>query len=90
MANSTIIRSEAPGWVTPPGMRFNLATLVFPMTSAVLFGVGVVAILLSPTLTAHAFTAMPAMIALSLAAGAVAAWGIAPRLRARTPRDAFS
>ena len=44
----------------------------------------------SATLTAHAFVTIPAMIALSLVAGALAAWVIAPRLRARAPRDALS
>ena len=90
MANPTILHRNDPAWVTPPGKRFNLATLVFPMTSAVTFGIGIVAILMSATLTAHAFVTIPAMIVLSLVAGALAAWVIAPRLRARAPRDALS
>ena len=90
MANTTPIQGNAPGWITPPAKRFNLATLVFPMTSAVTFGFGIVAILMNATLTANAFVTIPAMIALSFAAGAIAAWVIAPRLRARVPRDALS
>lgn len=79
-----------PDWVTPPRKRFDLAALVFPMSSAIAFGVGIVAILLSPSLLANAFVTIPPMIWLaSLVSGAVMAWALAPRLRARY-RDELS
>jgi len=56
--------------------------MVFLMVQAVLFGVGILTILLTP-LSDHAMLAMPVMIALSMAVAAVLSWLIAPRLRAR-------
>ena len=78
-----------PDWVTPPRKRFDLAALVFPMSSAIAFGVGIVAFLLSPSLLANAFVTIPPMIAASLVSGAIMAWALAPRLRARY-RDELS
>ncbi|WP_315798816.1 hypothetical protein [Bradyrhizobium sp. SZCCHNRI3043] len=52
------------------------------MVQAVLFGAGVLTILLTP-LSNHAMLAMPVMIALSVVLSAIVAWQIAPRLRAR-------
>ena len=78
-----------PDWVTPPRKRFDLAALVFPMSSAIAFGVGIVAILLSPSLLANAFVTIPPMIVASLVSGAIMAWALAPRLRARY-RDQLS
>ncbi|WP_315777504.1 MULTISPECIES: hypothetical protein [unclassified Bradyrhizobium] len=52
------------------------------MVQAVLFGAGVLTILLTP-LSNHAMLAMPVMIALSVALSAIVSWQIAPRLRAR-------
>ncbi|WP_315813892.1 hypothetical protein [Bradyrhizobium sp. SZCCHNR2028] len=52
------------------------------MVQAVLFGAGVLTILLTP-LGNHAMLAMPVMIALSVVLSAIVSWQIAPRLRAR-------
>ncbi|WP_316186554.1 MULTISPECIES: hypothetical protein [unclassified Bradyrhizobium] len=52
------------------------------MVQAVLFGAGVLTILLTP-LSNHAMLAMPVMIALSVVLSAIVSWQIAPRLRAR-------
>jgi NAD(P)H-hydrate repair Nnr-like enzyme with NAD(P)H-hydrate dehydratase domain len=57
--------------------------MVFMMVQAVLFGAGLVLILLTPSLNAHAMSTLPEMIVLSVLLSAVIAWMIAPRLRAR-------
>ncbi len=56
--------------------------MVFMMVQAVLFGVGILTILLTP-LRDHAMLAMPVMIAVSIVVAALLSWQIAPRLRAR-------
>jgi hypothetical protein len=63
-------------------MRTQISAMVFMMVQAVLFGAGILIILLTP-LRDHAMLAMPVMIALSMAAAAILSWQIAPRLRAR-------
>ena len=67
-------------------MRLGIASLVGLMVNAVLFGAGLIAVLMTPALSAHAFTALPIMIVLSFALAAPISWAIAPRLRARTWR----
>lgn len=64
-------------------MRLGIAALVGLMVNAVLFGAGLIAVLLTPALSTHAFAALPVMIALSFALTAPISWAIAPRLRAR-------
>lgn len=66
--------------------RLGIASLVGLMVNAVLFGAGLITILMVPAFSAHAFTALPIMIALSFALAAPISWAIAPRLRARTWR----
>ncbi|WP_316182505.1 MULTISPECIES: hypothetical protein [unclassified Bradyrhizobium] len=63
-------------------MRSQISAMVFMMVQAVLFGAGVLTILLTP-LSNHAMLAMPVMIALSVVLSAIVSWQIAPRLRAR-------
>jgi len=63
-------------------VRTQISAMVFLMVQAVLFGAGVLIILLTP-LGDHAMLAMPAMIAVSMVLAAVLSWQIAPRLRAR-------
>ena len=82
-------RRRSGDTVTLKQKRFDLASLVFPMSSAVAFGIGIVAVLMSPTLLANAFVSIPLMVAASLAIGALSAWLLAPRLRARY-RDSLS
>jgi hypothetical protein len=62
--------------------RLQISALVFMMVQAVMFGAGLVAVLLSP-LKFQAMTAIPVMIAVSFVASAPLAWLIAPRLRQR-------
>jgi len=62
--------------------RVQIFAMVFMMVQAVLFGVGIVTILMSP-LRDRAMVAMPIMIALSMAVSAALTWMIAPRLQMR-------
>mgnify|MGYP001769929391 CR=1 FL=1 len=73
----------APGAESRPDpMRFPLSLLVAMMTSAVLFGLGIVTIL-GTGLADNASTLVWPMIAVTTLLGAIAGWVIAPRLRAR-------
>ena len=63
--------------------RFQIAALVFMMTNAVAFGIGIVPILMIPTFANHAFEAIPAVVLASFVISAPLSWFIAPRLRAR-------
>ena len=63
-------------------LRLGIALLVGLMVNAVLFGAGLITILMTPALSANAFEAMPIMIALSFVLAAPISWIIAPRLRA--------
>lgn len=62
--------------------RIAIAALVFMMTQAVLFGVGVTAVLATP-LAADADELLPVVVALSVLLALPFAWWLAPRLRAR-------
>ena len=63
--------------------RLEIATLVYMMVNAVLFGAGVITVLALPVLSSQAGIAIPAVVILSLVLSAPIAWLIAPRLRAR-------
>lgn len=63
--------------------RFMIASLLFSMTNAVLFGAGLLVVLLTPGLQDHLMGWIPAVVAASFAFAAPIAWMIAPRLRAR-------
>ncbi|MCW5688645.1 MAG: hypothetical protein KIT76_08880 [Pseudolabrys sp.] len=67
-------------------IRLGIASLVGLMVNAVLFGAGLITVLMTPALSANAFAALPIMIVLSFALAAPISWVIAPRLRARTWR----
>ena len=62
--------------------RLQIAVMVFMMVQAVLFGVGAVAILMSPLRDQAAFY-MPVMIAVTMIVAALLSWMIAPRLQMR-------
>lgn len=68
---------------TPLGKHVNLALIVFPMTTAVFFGVGIVSALLIRPLVAHPYVSIPAVMIAAGVLGAISAWVIAPRMRAR-------
>ncbi len=63
--------------------RLGIAALIYLMTNAVMFGVGLITVLTVPALHADAATWIPVVVAASLVLAAPAAWFIAPRLRAR-------
>ncbi|WP_291842018.1 hypothetical protein [Bradyrhizobium sp.] len=62
--------------------RLQIASMLFMMVQAVLFGIGMVAILATP-LNQTAMTLIPWMIAISFFVSAPLAWLIAPRLQMR-------
>ena len=66
--------------------RFQIALLIFMMANAVVFGVGIVLVLMIPVLAAYAFEAIPAVVLASVLVSAPAAWFIAPTLRSRYQR----
>lgn len=66
----------------PDPLRFQISLLVAMMTSAVLFGLGMV-LILGTSLAPHAGSLIWPMIAATTILGAIAGWVIAPRLRAR-------
>ena len=63
-------------------VRLQIAALVFMNVQAVLFGAGMLVILLTP-IQSDAMAAIPTMVAVSIVASAVIAWLMAPRLRQR-------
>jgi hypothetical protein len=67
-------------------VRMQISAMVFMMVQAVVFGAGLLAILLSP-IRSEAMTAIPVMIAASVIASAGLSWLIAPRLRQRYWRE---
>lgn len=62
--------------------KLGIAALVFMMAQAVLFGIGVVAVLATP-LSEYAMTLMPWVVVMTFALAAPLSWWLAPRLRAR-------
>jgi len=66
--------------------RLRITALIYTMTNAVLFGVGLIAVLTVPELARNAAYLIPAVVVASLILAAPIAWGIAPRLRARNWR----
>lgn len=67
-------------------IRFQIAALVFMMTIAVAFGIGIVPTLMIPVLANHAFEAIPAVVLASVVVSAPLSWFIAPRLRSKYGR----
>jgi hypothetical protein len=70
--------------------RVQIAALIYSMTSAVLFGAGLLLVLTLPVLNADAGYWISMVIGASLILAAPIAWWMAPRLRARywRPRPA--
>lgn len=64
-------------------IRFRIASLLFGMTNAVVFGAGAILVLSVPDLSARAMTLLPVVVALSVLISAPVAWFLAPRLRLR-------
>lgn len=67
--------------------RLQIAAMVFMMVNAVAFGVGIVPVLMIPSLANNAFETIPAVVIASFLISAPLSWFIAPRLRARYWRN---
>lgn len=63
--------------------RFAIAALLYPMIQAVLFGIGLVALLVAPIPPSEMLRATWWMIGVTFLISAPAAWVMAPRLRLR-------
>jgi hypothetical protein len=63
--------------------RLRVAALIFTMVNAVIFGVGLVAGLTTPTMAQHAFFWIPAVVVSSFAISPPLAWFIAPMMMQR-------
>jgi hypothetical protein len=63
--------------------RLRIAALLSLMVNAVIFGIGLLTVLLVPALSKHAFALIPTVVALSFALSAPISWWMAPRLQAR-------
>jgi len=63
--------------------RLRVAALIYLMVNAVVFGVGLIVILMTPALAQHAFFWIPAVIATSFVLSAPMAWFIAPSMMMR-------
>lgn len=63
--------------------RLRVAALIFTMVNAVVFGVGLITVLTTPTLSQHAFFWIPAVVLSSFAIAPPLAWYIAPMMMQR-------
>jgi hypothetical protein len=63
--------------------RLRVAVLIFAMVNAVVFGVGLVTVLATPTLSQHAFFWIPAVVVSSFVFSLPLAWVIAPMMMQR-------
>lgn len=63
--------------------RIWIAAIIFPIVNAVLFGIGITALLAIPALSEQASTLFPLVVAASFVITAPISWFMAPRLRAR-------
>jgi uncharacterized protein (DUF983 family) len=63
--------------------RLRVAALIFVMVNAVVFGVGLVTVLMTPALSQHAFLWIPIVIVSSFVFSPPLAWLIAPMMMQR-------
>ena len=63
--------------------RMRVAVLIYAMVNAVVFGVGMITVLLTPALVQHAFFWVPAIIVTSFVVSAPLSWFIAPMMMMR-------
>jgi hypothetical protein len=66
--------------------RVRVAALIFSMVNAVIFGVGIVAILSIPALAAHASFWIPAVVLASFLVSPPLSWMLAPTMMMRFMR----
>ena len=70
--------------------RFSITLLVMTMTTSVLFGVGAIVVLSIPILNDHAKILLPIATLFGFPVGPLAAWDIAPLLRAQYWNPSYS
>lgn len=63
--------------------RLRVAALIYLMVNAVVFGVCLIAVLMTPALAQHAFFWIPAIIVTSFVLSAPLSWFIAPSMMLR-------
>ena len=63
--------------------RLRVAALIFVMVNAVVFGLGLVTVLMTPALSQHAFLWIPIVIVSSFVFSPPLAWLIAPMMMQR-------
>jgi uncharacterized membrane protein len=63
--------------------RLRVTALIYLMVNAVVFGVGLISVLMTPSLAQHAFFWIPAIILASFVLSAPLAWFIAPSMMMR-------
>ena len=63
--------------------RLRVAALIYLIVNAVVFGVGLISVLVTPTLAQHAFFWIPTVIVTSFVLSAPLAWFIAPWMMMR-------
>ena len=63
--------------------RLGVAVLIFAMVNAVVFGIGLVTVLATPTLSQYAFFWIAAVVVGSFAVSPPVAWAIAPMMMQR-------
>ena len=63
--------------------RLRVAALIFTMVNAVVFGVGLVTVLTTPSMAQHAFFWIPAVVVTSFILSPPLAWFIAPMMMQR-------
>ena len=66
--------------------RLRVAAIIYAMVSAVVFGIGLIAVLLIPALVQHAFFWIPSVVVGSFALSAPLSWFIAPLMMQRFVR----
>lgn len=86
-ANALILavsaKSEDWTMTLETGIRTQIAVLIYSMTNSVMFGAGLIVVLMVPALNADAGFWISAVVVASLILAAPFAWLVAPRLRAR-------
>jgi hypothetical protein len=80
---SRVPQSEKTAMSSDNQARLRVAALIYLIVNAVVFGVGLISVLMTPTLAQHAFFWIPAIIVSSFVLSAPLAWFIAPSMMMR-------
>jgi hypothetical protein len=76
-------QSEKTAMSSDNQARLRVAALIYLIVNAVVFGVGLISVLMTPALAQHAFFWIPAIIVTSFVLSAPLAWFIAPSMMMR-------